>query len=340
MIQTLTLKRRRLLLAATGLLAGAASAVPAAPRLLHVMSYHGDWQWNIDQLAGFRETLALPEAPWRVVELDAKRVSPAEVARRAEQADALVAQWQPHLIYTNDDIAQSAFGVRWLDRGPPMVYSGVNKEPADYGFDRARNVSGVLEREHFLGTLTLLREVLGRAPQRIALVFDDDPTWLGVARRIRSELANAGSLQVTHWLQPTTLQDYQRQLLALHGQVDAVGLLGIFRFRDGNGFAPYEQVLRWTAAHSQLPDFSFWDTRVERGTLCAMTVDGVEQGRQAGRIARRILVDGVPPHAIEQTPTARGRPMLSLARARALGLRVDSGVLLRAKVLTDYAWER
>ena len=75
--------------------------------------------------------------------------SSAALAVSARQADDLVARWKPDLIYTNDDIAQSAFAVRHLDTATPIVFSGVNEEPATYGFDRARNVTGVLEREHF-----------------------------------------------------------------------------------------------------------------------------------------------------------------------------------------------
>jgi ABC-type uncharacterized transport system substrate-binding protein len=335
--------RRRLL--GAGLLA-AVSGVPvarAAParayKVLHVMSYRSDWQWNKDQLRGFTEGLAVPGTEIQVVELDAKRNDSVALAASARQADERVSRWKPDLIYTNDDIAQSAFAVRHLDTATPIVFSGVNEEPATYGFDRARNVTGVLEREHFRGTLNLLRELRPMARLRLAIVVDDDPTWVGVTARIRAELATRTDVQVLHWLQPRTLAEYQTRMTELQTQVDAVGLLGVFRFRlSGGGFADYEQVLRWTAEHSRLPDFSFWDTRVERGTLCAVTVDGVEQGRLAGQLARRILVDGEAPHRLPPQPSTRGRPMVSLARARALGLEVRADVLLNTVVLPRYAW--
>jgi ABC-type uncharacterized transport system substrate-binding protein len=277
----------------------------------------------------------------RVVELDAKHADPGHLLAKAREADALVASWRPDLVYINDDAAQSGFAVRHLDTALPIVYSGVNQEPRDYGFDRARNVTGVLEREHFAGTLNLLRDILNKPRLRIALVIDDDPTWIGVSARIRQELARRSDVEVVAWLQPTTFEAYQVQMRELQTRVDAVGLLGIFRFAKPDGrMADYEEVLRWTVEHSRLPDFSFWDTRVERGTLCAMTVDGVEQGRLAGRMARRILVDKVPPGAIPPEPTARGRPMISLARARQLGIAVHSSLLLNATVLPRYHWDR
>lgn len=322
----------------------AAHAEPA--KILHVMSYRSDWQWNKDQLQGFLEGLAIADAQVKVVELDAKHSDPGRLRSAARQAAELMDSWKPDLVYTNDDIAQSEFSTRYLNAPTPIVYSGVNKDPADYGFDKSGNVTGVLEREHFLGSLALLRDVLKAskplpARLRIALVIDDDPTWVGVSARIRQDLLRRNDVEVVEWLQPRTFDEYKSRMLALQDKVDAVGLLGIFRFTGANGkFVDYEEVLRWNVEHSRLPDFSFWDTRVERGTLCAMTVDGIEQGRLAGRMARRILVDKAAPASLAPQPTARGRPMVSLARARKLGIAVDAGVLLAAQALPRFAWER
>lgn len=320
----------------------ATPTVAAEPvRILHVMSYRADWQWNKDQLKGFLDGLGMPDAEVRVVELDAKHTDPDKMKAAAQEADQLMRTWKPDLVYTNDDAAQSHFTVRHLGGPVPIVFSGVNKEPADYGFDKAQNVTGVLEREHFIGSLGLLREIKPMGKLRIALVIDDDPTWVGVSARIRRDLERHDDIQVVEWVQPKTLDEYKARVTALQGKVDAIGLLGIFRFAKADGkFADYEEVQRWNVENSRVPDFSFWDTRVERGTLCAMTVDGVEQGRVAGRMARRILVDKVAPSSIAPEPTAKGRPMISLARARALGLKVQSAVLLNSKVLTGYAWDR
>ena len=329
------------------LLAAALLLPPALParaeplKLLHVMSYRADWQWNKDQLRGFLDGLGVSDIALKVVELDAKHSDPARLKAAAQQATELMAQWQPDLVYTNDDVAQAEFTVRHLNSATPIVFSGVNKDPADYGFDKAKNVTGVLEREHFLGTLSLLRDIRPRTRLRIAIVVDDDPMWVGVSARIRGDLARRSDVEVAEWLQPRTLDEYKTRMLELQDKVDAVGLLGIFRFAKADGkMADYEEVQRWNVENSRLPDFSFWDTRVERGTLCAMTVDGVEQGRLAGRMARRILVDKVSPAAIQPEPTAKGRPMISLARARKLGLAINASVLLHATVLPRFIWEQ
>jgi ABC-type uncharacterized transport system substrate-binding protein len=337
------MKRRLLpLLVCAGLFALSPLAVAADPvKILHVMSYRSDWQWNKDQLKGFLDGLAIPNAEVKVVELDAKHADPAKMKAAAASAVELMQSWKPDLVYTNDDVAQAEFSVKFINAKTPIVYSGVNKAPSDYGFDTSSNITGVLEREHFIGTLSLLREIKPSAKLRVALVLDDDPTWAGVAARIRTEVARRSDVEVVEWLTPKTFDEYKARVTALQGQVDALGLIGIFRFAKADGkFADYEEVQRWNVEHSKLPDFSFWDTRVERGTLCAMTVDGLEQGRLAGRMARRILVDKVAPTSITPEPTAKGRPMISLARARQLGIPIGANVLLASTVLPRYHWER
>jgi ABC-type uncharacterized transport system substrate-binding protein len=116
--------------------------------------------------------------------------------------------------------------------------------------------------------------------------------------------------------------------------------LGISEFKDADdNNVPYQEVCRWTAENSKLPDFSFWVDRVDYGTLCAVTVSGYAQGQEAGKIARGILLDGRSPSSFPMLPTVRGEPIINLARARQFGLTPSSDVLLTAKVFTKYKWE-
>jgi hypothetical protein len=55
-------------------------------------------------------------------------------------------------------------------------------------------------------------------------------------------------------------------------------------------------------------------------------------------MARSILVDGVAPSEIPMAATVKGEPMVSIARAKDLGLKVPSSLLLNARVVTKYRW--
>lgn len=309
-------------------------------KILQINSYSSSWAWIEDQNAGFVQGFRDASAQYRSIDLDAKNKDAAGVHAMVKQTKKLIEDWKPDLLFVTDDLAQMEISAQYLGGSIPIVFSGVNAAPADYAFDKAANVTGVLEREHFTATINFLRTLLPKKNLRLAIVIDDDATWIGVVARIKEALKYDTSVEVVSWLQPRTYTEFKRAMLALQDTVDAVGMLGVFRFTGEDGkFVDYETVLRWTAENSRLPDFSFWETRIERGTLCAVAVSGVEQGRIAGAMARRILIDKISPALISPEQSMKGIPMLSLARARKLGIAVNSGVLLNSHVFPRFIWD-
>ncbi len=147
-------------------------------------------------------------------------------------------------------------------------------------------------------------------------------------------------VSVVGWETIRTFAEYKARVAAYPAIADAIALVGIFNFKDAQGRnVPYQQVLRWTAENSRLPDLGFWIDRVHYGTLAAVTVSEREQGLAAGRIARAILRDGRPPASMPMLPTTKGLPVVSLARARRLGIPIHSDVLLSAEVVTRFEWD-
>lgn len=308
-------------------------------KILEVNSYNSDWLWIEQQHSGFLKGMGNVDLEIKVVDLDSKNVGDSEIHSRVMIVENLIQSWKPDLIYLTDDRAQSEVAIHHLNGSIPLVFSGVNKSPADYGFDKSSMVTGVLEIEHFLSTANLLKEILGKDNLNLAIVIDDDPTWIGVSQRIKDILHLDQSITVTRWLQPETFEDFKKEILSIEDDIDGIGMLGVFRFLGDDGaFVDYEQVLKWTVENSPIPDFSFWDTRIERGTLCAVTVSGYEQGELAGSMARRILVNGVNPSSIEMVSSSKGQPMISLARGRQLNLKIKVDLLLNSKILTDFIW--
>lgn len=318
----------------------AADRPAAAPyRILHVMSYHSPWRWTDGQFGGFKAGLGDVPTEYRVFQLDTKRwSSDREKAERGLAARRLVETWMPDLIYTTDDDAQDLVTRHYLDTPVKLVFSGVNKAPAVYGYDKAGNVSGVIEHEHFAESVRLLKRIVPGV-SRIVVVLDDAPMWEAVVARMRLAALPAG-VSVVGWETIRTFAEYQARIAAYPAIADAIALVGIFNFKDAQGRnVPYQQVLRWTAENSRLPDLGFWIDRVHYGTLAAVTVSEREQGLAAGRIARAILRDGRSPASMPILPTTKGLPVVSLARAKRLGIPIHSEVLLSAEVVTRFEWD-
>jgi ABC-type uncharacterized transport system substrate-binding protein len=311
-----------------------------ATRILHVMSYHSPWRWTDGQFDGFKAGLGDVAAEFLVFQLDTKRWSSAEQkAERGKAARSLVDEWKPDLIYASDDDAQDLVTRHYLDTPIKLVFSGVNKSPGHYGFDRARNVTGVIEHEHFAESVRLLKSIVPSI-KRLVVVLDDAAMWEPVVARMKAAPLPEG-VSIVGWETIKTYADYKARIAAYPRIADGIALVGIFNFKDSAGKnVPYQEVLRWTAENSTLPDLGFWIDRVHFGTLAAVTVSEREQGLAAGKLARAILRDGKAPHALPMLPTSKGLPVISLARAKKLGITVRSEQLLSAEVVTRFEWEK
>lgn len=310
-------------------------------RILHVMSYHSLWRWTDGQFDGFKEALTGLDVEYKVFQMDTKRNSSEEAKNKAgAAARALVESWKPDLVYTTDDDAQKYFARHYVGSRIPFVFSGVNLDPAAYGFAGSPNVTGVLEHEHFVESVRLLKQIVPTV-KRIAVVFDDDPMWVPVIRRMKEKAAQLPDVEFDGWDVIRTYREYQDRIRSYQRRADAVALIGVFTFKDGAGKnVPYQTVLRWTAENSRLPDFSYWLDRVHYGTLCAVNVSEHEQGLAAGRMARSIIVDGKSPSSIRMSPTTKGIPVISLARAKTMGIKVKSGILLSGDVIREFDWKK
>jgi len=338
------------LLAMAALSAGAAApvtAVASAPvstgpfKILHVMSYHSPWRWTDGQLQGFKEAMQGVKVEYKVFQMDAKRASSLqEKTAKGEQARALIESWHPDLVYTSDDEAQEFVASRYVGKALPFVFSGVNKAPASYGFEGSSNVTGVLEVEHFVESVRLLQAV-SPAVARIAVISDDQPLWDSVRGRMRDRMPLLEGTTVVAWDTVKTFAEFKSKVREYQGSADAIALLGVFAFKDAQGKnVPYQDVLKWTTENSRLPDLGFWMDRVHYGSLVAVTVSEREQGLAAGRMARAILAEGRSPSTIPMVATQKGMPVISLARARKLGINVKSGLLLSAEVVEGFDWDK
>lgn len=314
-------------------------------KILHIMSFHSPWRWTDDQLEGFQDALQGLNIEYRVFQMDGKNNSSEMwLEKKGKEARELIKSWRPDLVYTSDDPAQEYVTKHYLNSDIPFVFSGVNATPEEYGFLNSSNVTGVLEVEHFVQSARLLKEIAPEI-QKIAVVIDDSPMWDPVITRMKANLEKLPELDFVIWDKILTFSEYKQKIKEYQNQVDAIALIGIFNFKreDNQGNTEnvhYQEVLQWTAENSQLPDFSFWMDRVYYGTLCVVSVSGYEQGLTAGKIARTILLDGQSPSSIPIKPTVKGQPFISLARARKLGLKINSTTLLNSQVITKFDWEK
>jgi ABC-type uncharacterized transport system substrate-binding protein len=305
-------------------------------KILHIMSYHSPWEWTDGQFEGFKAALRGLDIDYQVFQLDMKRrTDEAWKQQVSREARELIDTWKPDLVYTSDDYAQKYVASHYINQKLPFVFSGVNADPSVYGFVGSSNVTGVREEEHIVETIKLLQQIVPTV-KKIAVIYDDDPTWPPVMARMKNSLPQLPDINIISWDLIHTFAQFKQRLAELQKEADAIGFLGIFAFKDEQGKnVSYKTVSRWVMDHSQLPDFSFWQDRILYGTLCAVNVSEYEQGYAAGQIARGILAEGRSPDSYPMQPTVKGVPMINLLRAKKLGLKIKTGTLLSVTVRDD-----
>jgi ABC-type uncharacterized transport system substrate-binding protein len=333
--------RRALSLIILGLSPWLVSAQSEKAKILHIMSYSADLSWSSEQFEGFKEGLAMKGAEYRLIELDAKRKTQSSwFERLSKEIDIVIDSWKPSLVYASDDEAQNWVTRRYAGSELPIIFSGLNSLPAVYGLSDAPNVSGVLEDEHFTETMELLKKIAPKT-RRIALVIDESRMWNSMIERMKAHDREDGSIEILRIDSIRTFAEFKKRIASYPEEVDAVGLLGVFLFKDEDErFVPHEEVHRWAAENLSIPDFSFWDDRVRAGTLCASVVSGREQGRTAGEIAREVLIEGKSPSSIPIVSSTRGEAVVNLARAGRLCLRIEKELLEEVRVYSDFSWEK
>jgi ABC-type uncharacterized transport system substrate-binding protein len=269
------------------------------PSILVLHSYDPDYAWVRDINVGLNRVFTEKyryQVRWYY--MDTKRhPSAAFKAGAGIAARRIVASAQPDVVIAIDDDAQE-FAMRHFVNDPhvAIVFAGVNREAADYGYTGAANTTGILERI----PLGAMRDALASArnlarpgqPIRVAYIGDRSDTVDGDARQVRRY--DWRPLQLGDVLQVDTWPAWQAGVLALGAGHDALLLSGYRRLRRSAtdaSLVPAQEVVAWTEAHAARPVISFNGFYTEDGGMLAIGTSPYEQGEVAGRLALQIALE-------------------------------------------------
>jgi ABC-type uncharacterized transport system substrate-binding protein len=307
-------------------------------KILHIMSYHSPWEWTDNQLKGFKAALGDLDVQYTIMQMDTKRKSDeAWKLRIAREIHGTIDASKPDLIFASDDAAQQYVTSYYVNSSIPIVFSAVNENPAKYGFTNAENVTGVLEKLHYVKTLRLLQKIVPDV-KKVAMISDPGTMWPAMIAEMKQQQDQFADIKVVSYDIIPTFSEFKQKVLDYQNKIDALGFLGVFEFKDENGKnVLMEDVLKWLQENSKLPDFSFWEDRVLKGTLCSVSVSAFEQGYLAGLYARAILVDEKSPSEFPIVSSQRGTPFINMVTVKRLGIKPSDEVLRLATVIKDIA---
>lgn len=308
-----------ILIAASMIFAGQ----PAAKKVFAVFSYHPEFSWDIDENKGIDYVFAGHNIELERFYMDTKRkTSPEWKQAMADKAIARITAFQPDVLMVFDDNACEWVAKHYAGSTLPVVFAGMNFEPAHYGFPTA-NITGVVEHIPLKDMIDLVSELVP-AVRKVAFISDNSPTSSGADEQL---LSLDLSVEIHEVVATNDFNEWKVKITAWQDQVDAIGLFTYNTIKDAKGTVstPPAKVMQWTIENSKLPEFASFDFAVKDGALCSAYKPGIQQGRTAAELVLKILT-GASPADLKIIDPPESVRIVNKARARQLGIEIPKDI--------------
>jgi hypothetical protein len=309
------MRRLRLALIFIFLLAVAATVIVfnvTKPRVLIVHSYDTEYSWTRDVDIGLNRVLKDKNSyTVRWYYMDTKRHPWTDYkVNSGKTVTNLIEHWQPTVVIAIDDDAQEFALKNFTNRSDlRIVYSGVNNSAERYGYGKASNTTGILEKKPFAAlrdTLQMIAAAQGkRGPVRIMFIGDSSESVRSDEQDFR-DFAWA-PVQILESRFAGTFEQWRAAVdYANKNKVDFIVTANyrkILREAGKKALMPPREVVKWTEANAAMPMIGTNAFFVEDGGVLAIATSPYEQGEVAAMMANEILSKGKSPKQIPEQST-------------------------------------
>ncbi len=312
------------------LLINSCSSEPEAYRIFKVFSYHPEYDWVVEEIDGVDAVFQDQQIVSESFFMDTKRKTSEEWKQKmADSAMKLIELFDPDLVMVFDDNACEYVATRFIGSDMPVVFCGMNADPAHYGFP-TKNITGVTETYPLTKIIELVHE-LSPDVQKVAFISDKSPTSTGVKDDI---IKSKPPVEILDIKTTNDFNEWKSTITAWQDQVDAIGIITYHTINDtttGESMNPSD-VMKWVTENNCLPDFSSFDFAIYDGALCSYYIPGNEQGAMAAGMALEIL-EGISPDEISISYPTDGVRLVNRERARTLDIEIPEGI--NARIITE-----
>ncbi|GAB0057039.1 hypothetical protein SIID45300_01359 [Candidatus Magnetaquicoccaceae bacterium FCR-1] len=281
------------------------------PRLVILQSYDKSYSWTKDVNIGINRVLdAHRDYTINWYYLDTKRHPWTEFKTNAGQAmRRMLNASPPDVLLAVDDDAQQ-FVTRHLLNHPTIriVFSGVNNPPEDYGFDKADNITGILERKPWAAlreTLLILAEY-NNLKKPLTIQFLGDQSDSVIADEIDFREFDMTPIQVVDSRLVNTFAEWKQALAESAGKVDfliTTNYRKIKRTEGSNDLMPPRELIDWSEKHSPTPLIGTNAFYAEDGGMLAIGTSPYEQGEVAAHMVVELLSNDKSPKQLPMRST-------------------------------------
>ncbi len=333
------------------LLAGSCgqTGVEGPAKILIVQSYDENHEFEQDELEGFVQVfdekglVKGEDYELEVHYMGTKGMSDGEMEKASEEALAKIDEFEPSIVITFDDNAQTLVTKHLIDReGISVIFGGVNNDPlTDHGIidswdDPGHNVTGTVQTENLTATIGLFHEILesnGRAPlTKMALIYDSGKTAVPIAATAKADAAGAG-VEIVIDKKCETFDDWKAAILEANGSAEFIYISQYSNVVDTDGNKlEQEEVIAWTMENATIPILGVADYNVTDGALCSEAYTGIQNGQETAKKAIAVL-NGVPAGSIKVERVLDGTRMVNGSTAEMLGLELKESVTVSCEIV-------
>jgi len=302
----------------------------SSEKLLVIYSYHPEYEWCKQEKKGIDDVFKDQNAIIESFYMDTKRKTSKTWEKNVtNEVLEKIDSFKPDLVIVCDDNACKLVATQFIDKKLPFIFAGINEDPKVYGMP-AKNITGVIERNLFSGTIDLLKK-LAPSVESIAIISDNSVTSQATASRFTQENFSVKLYEV---YKTSNYDDWKKYVRKIQTEVDALGIYLYFTLEEPNSeeSVPSEHVLKWTLENNTLPTFSFEEFSVKGGVLCGETQSGYEQGKEAALMAKEIL-SGTNPADLPVRMPKKGTLTINEKTAKKLNIIIPEELKQKAKII-------
>jgi len=313
------------------------------PRILILHSYATNYAWVRDVNVGLKRVLDKKAYSLRWHYMDTKRHPYPEYMHRAgATAQSIIEQWKPNVVIAIDDDAQKLAAQYFInDPFIKIVYAGVGSKPEDYHYDKARNVTGILERMPLDSIKEFLLNIHSNSghqnPPRVIHITDISSAGAGNRKSLLEY--DFKPIQLIESIEAFTFDDWKVAVKNAEGRADFLMFTNYHTIRcskEDERIVPPKEVIQWTEANTPLLTFNAWGFFVMDGGMMSIGVSPYEQGEVAGKMAIDIIDNKKDPFNIPVQKTQQFIVYLRPSRLKEKGIKLPPIYEAFARATNNY----
>lgn len=298
-------------------------------RVLVIHSYHANSEWVSTVSQGLRNEFQNQEdLEFEILYMDTKRNTTEKWKKHITTVmkDA-VSVWNPQVLILIDDNAQDLLGRVYAGKKSPyIVFGGMNGTPDYYGYDKADNVTGIMESIQLAKTLELFKKI-NPAAKKIAVMSDDSFASKMALSFIKKE-AEKTEYEFVAFDSVDTFANWKDKVRQYEKEVDAIFVYTCHTLENKKGtkYVKPKRVLKWMRNKSRVPFLGAFSFTVDNGGICAVAESALEHGTKTAKIAKALL-EGESISKFPISYAIESISVLNLSEAEKKGFTVDQSLI-------------